>query len=270
MAAKTKKKPTERYLIWLRQARFDLEAAQLTLEHGFFEWSAYQSVQAAEKALKAILVHAGWKPPRIHKLQILIGMCNNANDEFRRTKIDFRRLESFTFISRYPFLLPGTNRTPHEQIAREDSLMAFEQAKDLIDKISGILKHPATIPEAILAPDKEVYASSNIEKRLRQITEILVREFAPEKIILFGSFARKQASVEHPATIDILVIAETGLRFIERIVKARTATKGGLPIVEPLVYTPEEFKLMSELEGESFLENAFKEGKVLYEKATKA
>lgn len=251
----------ERYKVWLKQAEYDLQAANLSFEHHFFEWATYQAEQAVEKALKAMLVHNGWKAPRIHKLQILIGMANQASPKFKQTKFDFKHLESFTFISRYPFLLPGFDQAPHDQITSADSSRALEQANGLLKIIDGILKQPAEAGK----PEKDieaVYSEDAVQSRIQQIKEILVREFDPEKLILFGSYARKDYV---PSTIDIMVIAETKLPFIERIIAARTATKGSLPVIEPLVYTPKEFEIMTE-GGDSFMENVLHEGRVIYEK----
>ncbi|NPA41804.1 MAG: HEPN domain-containing protein [Aquificae bacterium] len=44
----------ERSTDWLRQAKRDLEKAQLDLEHGFYEWACFTAQQASEKAVKAL------------------------------------------------------------------------------------------------------------------------------------------------------------------------------------------------------------------------
>ena len=93
----------------------------------------------------------------------------------------------------------------------------------------------------------------------------MVKEFSPEKIILFGRFAR-EADKPISGTMDILVIDKTDTPFIERITQARLATRGNKIIIEPLIYTPEEFDLMTKEEGEGFLESALEEGKIIYEK----
>ena len=94
-----------RYRIWLRQAGFDIQAAELSIQSGFYEWACFQSEQCVEKALKSVLVHGGYRPPKIHKISILVSLCNNTNPEFSKTKFSFRDIESFTFISRYPFFI---------------------------------------------------------------------------------------------------------------------------------------------------------------------
>lgn len=262
---KSKKKFRKRFLVWFNQAKFDIKAAEVSLDHGFNEWATYQAEQAVEKGIKAVLVHAGWKPPRIHKLQVLIGMANQANVEFRNTKFNFRHLESFTFVSRYPFLIPGGHETPHEQISKSDAAQAIDQAKDFVTKIGFILKNPVIEAADGVPTEEEIYSSANIHDRIEEVKSILIREFNPEKIILFGSFAREK-HVKEPSTIDLLIIADSDLPFIQRISKARQATRGGLPVIEPLIYTPEEFRIMTEEEGESFFEDALKTSQTLYEK----
>lgn len=254
----------QRFGVWIKQAKFDLDAAQVSLENGFPEWAAYQAEQAVEKALKAIIMKSGMNPPRIHKLQVLIGMANDLNETFRNTKLEFRHIESLTFITRYPFLIPGKDEAPHELISRQDAESAIKQSVRLVEQIDDIL-HGQYKPEGQpIAQKEEFYTEAEIEQRLQLVKDALVREFTPERIILFGRFARNH-HVPKPGTMDVLVIADTDASFVERIVKARTATKGSLPVIEPLVYTPAEFKLMTEEEGESFLENAVSEGKVIYE-----
>lgn len=131
---------SKRYKVWLEQAHFDLEAAKTSRDGTFFEWACFQSEQAVEKALKAVLVHAGWRPPKMHKLAVLMSYCNNANKKFRKTKFEFRDLEAFTFVSRYPFLIPGENLSPHKFIKLEDAEKCISQAEAFLKKIRNLLK----------------------------------------------------------------------------------------------------------------------------------
>lgn len=258
-------KEKQRYKIWLRQANFDLKAGEVSIKNGFNEWAAYQAEQAVEKALKGVIVHGGETPPKIHKLSVLFGYCNNLNQAFRNTKFQFRYVESFAFISRYPFLIPSQEKAPHEMITKDEAERALEEAVLTIEKITSILKG-----ESVRFEDKlpEPVSRDALEKRLIDITDVLVREFKPESIVLFGSYARKPLPTDL-STIDILIIAETDLPFTQRIIKARDLTKGGQPSIEPLIYTPEEYVTMTEVEGESFFESALEEGRVLYSKEKK-
>lgn len=129
-----------RYRVWLRQSAYDLNAATVSLKNGFPEWACFQSEQCVEKALKAVIVHSGFRPPKIHKISILISFCNRVNPEFKKTKFNFRDIESFTFISRYPFLIPGENSAPHDYITFEDANLCLSEAKRFFQQIQELLK----------------------------------------------------------------------------------------------------------------------------------
>ncbi len=256
----------KRYRVWLRQAEHDLKAAEHSYEDGFNEWTTYQAEQAVEKSLKAVIVHAGYVPPKVHKLSILMSLCNGVNNEFRNTRFEYRLVDSFTFISRYPFLLPGRDKTPHDQIDDKSAKDVLVQAQKFVDSIAMLIegKIPEDrdnyIPVQAIAED-----SVNIKTRLDYVVGCLLDRYDPEKIVLFGSYARNKM-VGNGSTIDLLIIADTKENFLTRIKEARELTSGGYPAIEPLVYTPEEYKIMTEEEGEGFLESAIEEGIVLYEK----
>jgi HEPN domain-containing protein len=249
----------------MQQALYDLQAANLSLNNNFHEWAAYQAEQAAEKALKAVVVHAGWRPPKMHRLGILFGMCNQANARFRESKFSFKHLESFTFIARYPFLIPGKNKAPHDLIAHKDAAIAMSEATEIVNRIKDILAVTPCTKVGELQMEK-MFTVAEVKNRIEEIKSILIREFNPEEIVLFGRFARE---MNHPVsgTMDILIVAESHDSFMERIVKAREATRGGTIIIEPLIYTPAEFELMTKDEGEGFIESALEEVVVLYKKA---
>ncbi len=102
-----------------------------------------------------------------------------------------------------------------------------------------------------------------LAKRIEYCVKEIVKVFNPEKIILFGSFARGETSKFK--TMDLLVVAETELTFFERIKKVLKACSGSLPPIEPIVYTPSELEMLRN-QGEGFLEDALEEGVILYEK----
>jgi|Deesub1362B_J571_1020462.scaffolds.fasta_scaffold01891_4 predicted nucleotidyltransferase len=95
---------------------------------------------------------------------------------------------------------------------------------------------------------------------LERIIESL-KEYEPQKIILFGSFARGDYNVA--SDIDLIVIKDTDRRFIERIGDVLAFCESRIA-VKPLVYTPAELEEMLK-EGNSFLEKALREGIIVYE-----
>jgi HEPN domain-containing protein/predicted nucleotidyltransferase len=254
-----KKQFSQRYRIWFEQAQYDLRASGVSQTNEFFEWSCYQSEQSVEKALKSMILKAGYIAPKTHKLSVLIGLCNNISHEFREFKFKYRDLEIFTFIARYPFLKIGENQAPHKFIEYNDAESCHEQARVILQKIEII--HQVDAWESYT--DYEGFSNIDINKRLEEVKSIVVQEMNPYKIILFGSYARGNKRI---STLDLLIICDTQLSFKNRIAHVREVTKGNLPVVSPLVYTPEEFDILLNQEGESFIENAISEGRVIYKR----
>lgn len=135
------KKTTKRWQIWVEQSKYDLDAASLSLQNGFHEWASFQSQQCVEKVLKAVIVKAGYRAPKIHKLAILMSFCNRSNDKFRNTKFEFRDIEAFTYISRYPFLIPGENSSPHNYITKDDAEICLAEATTVFNQVIDILNN---------------------------------------------------------------------------------------------------------------------------------
>ncbi len=263
------KQTSERYRIWLLQSQYDLKAAEESINDKFYEWSCYQSVQAVEKALKSVIIHAGWRSPKTHKLGVLLSMCNRANERFKEVKFNFRKIEVYTFISRYPFIYPGENNAPHDLINENDARTCFDIATSMISKVEEFLQHntPTYQDKGEIDLENYYFTPEEVDQRIQGIIQELTLDLKlkVEKIVLFGSFAREKL---HPrtSTMDLLIVAQTDIPFIERIQYVRELTKDEEPIIEPLVYTPQEFDYMLKDEREGYVESAIDEGKVVYDK----
>jgi Nucleotidyltransferase domain. len=104
------------------------------------------------------------------------------------------------------------------------------------------------------------WSLARFQEELERILQAL-RSYQPQRVILFGSFARGD---DHGLSdVDLLIVKETDRPFIERIGEVLALCDTALP-VEPLVYTPEELARMIE-EGNPFIEQVLREGKVVYE-----
>ena len=87
-----------------------------------------------------------------------------------------------------------------------------------------------------------------------------LQEYAPQRVWLFGSFARGD---DHAGSdIDLLIVKETSLPFVERAAEVWRACESSLPI-EPLVYTPAEFEQMVR-RGNPLIARALEEGILIY------
>lgn len=102
-------------------------------------------------------------------------------------------------------------------------------------------------------------------QRMPHVIDAVVQAFDPEKIILFGSWAR--GDFMESSDVDLMVVANTDLRYIDRIHKALKALPEDEAVrygFDVLVYTPEEFEHLRRTRR--FVEQACEEGKILYER----
>jgi len=100
------------------------------------------------------------------------------------------------------------------------------------------------------------------KEEVKRIVNQLIKEYHPEKVILFGSLLGKNKS---PTDIDLFIIKKNPphlgvdrVRELDRLIKYKIAT--GF-----IVYTPEEVRKRAKL-GDPFVKAVFENGNVLYAK----
>src|SRR5690242_5762662 len=73
---------------------------------------------------------------------------------------------------------------------------------------------------------------------LRPTLERLVRAFAPERIVLFGSYAKGTA--QPGSDIDLLIVAELEGNPVVHLRRARQLVANSFPVVDVVLCTPED------------------------------
>lgn len=101
------------------------------------------------------------------------------------------------------------------------------------------------------------------ENLLRDIVQRILKVAQPEKIVLFGSYARGEATEE--SDLDLLIIQPSDLPRYKRSTPVRLALRGLFPSKDVVIYTPEEVKEW-ESASTSFIASALREGRILYER----
>lgn len=96
--------------------------------------------------------------------------------------------------------------------------------------------------------------------KVKQIVDELVKNYQPEKVILFGS--RVHGKTHEWSDVDLVVIKKTDKKFRDRIGEASSSFRHILP-VDIIVYTPEEFIRMSN-ENWFVKEEVVRKGQVVY------
>jgi predicted nucleotidyltransferase len=105
-------------------------------------------------------------------------------------------------------------------------------------------------------------ADKKLKTYILKIVERIKKEYRPEKIVLFGSYAYGKPTRD--SDIDLLIIKETDERPIDRRVRIRRIADIREPIsFSPIVVTPKElaFRLSR---GDPFFKEILDKGETLY------
>src|SRR2546423_15721630 len=98
-------------------------------------------------------------------------------------------------------------------------------------------------------------------KRITELSERIAREFRPEKIILFGSYAYGRPSAN--SDLDLLIILPFEGRHSQQAIRILNRLNVLAPI-DLLVRRPEEIEERLAM-GDSFMREVIECGKVMYE-----
>jgi predicted nucleotidyltransferase len=100
-------------------------------------------------------------------------------------------------------------------------------------------------------------------KKIRALARRIAREFHPERVVLFGSYAEGRPTAD--SDVDLLVVLAHERRAIDKAVEIRLALSPEIPL-DILVRTPETIRKRIRM-GDTFLSDILDNGKVLYEAA---
>ncbi len=101
-------------------------------------------------------------------------------------------------------------------------------------------------------------------RQIQVLVDEIVQGYQPEKVYLFGSYARNTASKD--SDVDLFIVKSTDSRKIDRSVEVRNAIKH-YPLVglDIIVYTPEEL-VLAQKDTVNIGKEAVTNGKLLYER----
>lgn len=116
--------------MWMNQAESDLKKAENDVKTSDFDSAAFWSHQAAEKSLKALLVHYG-KAYRGHDL-VDMGkiLRTDFNLDITTIEKELRELTMHYTVSRYP---DAANSLPYELYDREKAVELVERARRVVE-----------------------------------------------------------------------------------------------------------------------------------------
>lgn len=122
---------------WFEQAEADLRAAELSASGGAHEWACFQSQQAGEKALKALLYGRGFTSITTRSLRRLIRECEVFDETFRAVGEAARFLDQHYLPTRFPTAL-DEEVSPTRYYEKGDANACLQSARSILDRVSHV------------------------------------------------------------------------------------------------------------------------------------
>ncbi len=121
-----RRKPPDDPLEWLNRARSNLDMAKAgsRLRTVYFEDPCFEAQQAAEKAIKAVLLHLGIRFPFTHDLGDLLDLIKKGRKAIPKTVQAADRLTRFAVVTRYPGMA--------EPVTRQEFTRAVKIAEQVV------------------------------------------------------------------------------------------------------------------------------------------
>ena len=118
--------PTSEAKAWMVKAWRDLETARRAAngEPPFYDVAVYHCQQAAEKAVKAFLVHHGKPHEKTHDIEVLVDLAGEIDSNFNRLADAADALTPYATRFRYP----NATFAVEPQPAEYDEALKYAQA----------------------------------------------------------------------------------------------------------------------------------------------
>ena len=99
------------------------------------------------------------------------------------------------------------------------------------------------------------------QQQINEIVNRIVKNYLPEKIILFGSYAYGEP--KENSDLDLLLVKDSNIPRYRRGREVRKYLRGLKVPIDLIVYTNEEIQKWSNVKT-AFITNIIKKGKILY------
>ena len=99
---------------WLRRARSNLALARAQVPDAYWEDLCFEAQQAAEKAIKAVLISRAIEFPYVHDIDILLRVLTDAGQDIPESVREAEGLTVYAVATRYPGVLQPVNEQNYQ------------------------------------------------------------------------------------------------------------------------------------------------------------
>lgn len=115
---------------WLNRARSNLAKAANSTPDVYLEDLCFDAQQAAEKAVKALLLARGVEFPYVHDLGLLLTLLQDAGETVPEAIRQAERLNPYATVSRYPSIAqPVTEKEYVEVLGIAEAVVRWAEAR---------------------------------------------------------------------------------------------------------------------------------------------
>jgi HEPN domain-containing protein len=125
-----KRRPPDDPIEWLNRAVANLERskAEIPLSHIYYEDFCFDAQQAAEKAIKAVMLALGVRFPYIHDLAELVDLVAKTGRRIPKAVKEADRLTRFAVVTRYPGVVePVTREEYHRAVKIAEAVVRWAE-----------------------------------------------------------------------------------------------------------------------------------------------
>ena len=115
---------------WLNRARSNRARARAKIPDAYLEDLCFDAQQAAEKAIKAVLLKKGVAFPYVHDLARLLTLLEEAGEEIPEAVRQAEDLTRYAVVTRYPGLAePVTEAHYQEAVASAEAVVHWAEER---------------------------------------------------------------------------------------------------------------------------------------------
>jgi len=116
---------------WLNRARSNLARAKARIPEAYPEDLCFDAQQAAEKAIKAVLIRRGVSFPYVHDIAHLLTLLEQAGAQIPSQIRDAEQLTRFAVVARYPGLAEPVTDTQYQEAVTSPAAVVHWAAASL-------------------------------------------------------------------------------------------------------------------------------------------
>ena len=114
--------------VWLKRAKSNLLRARSEIEGVYLEDLCFDAQQAAEKAIKAVLIYRGVRFPYSHDLAELLTLAEKTGGPIPDIVMQAAKITRYAVAARYPGVIEPVNRQEYsEAILLAENVLAWAE-----------------------------------------------------------------------------------------------------------------------------------------------